>query len=80
MALIISKLFVEVKQDLQYEHFLMEQRTLRPIEIVYRFNIDCVFEFIKNEIFSNKNMHFDSYAKYLLYLTPMIFDMHTARI
>ena len=47
MALIISKLFVEVEQDLQSEHFLIEQRTLRPIEIVYRFNIDCVFEFNK---------------------------------
>ena len=62
MALIISKLFVEVEQDLQSEHFLIEQRTLRPIEIVYRFNIDCVFEFNKNEYFQIKT---DSYEIYL---------------
>ena len=70
MALIISKLFVEVEQDLQSEHFLIEQRTLRPIEIVYRFNIDCVFEFNKNEYFQTKT---DSTEIYLG-LLPKIFD------
>ena len=38
MALIISKLFVEVEQDLQSEHFLIEQRTLNrnSLQIQYR--------------------------------------------